>query len=157
MINRTTGDVDFQSGLHILPHGSIRSLSTNAEAQKLALTGWNRHVLGFHASEHGTFEVEVLSAEDARVHIVLLAHQHVFYEPGTPGDAERRAFHEGIISSDLAGQREFAWGEVICRLERAANKDWLVLAYSREAKVPRPVKEFLARFGAEEKLPEEDN
>jgi hypothetical protein len=135
-------------------------LSVNAEGQpkvktqKLSLTGWKRHVLGLHTSEHGTFEVEALSAEEG-IQVVLLAHRHAFYEQNTPDDAERRAFHEGVISSDLAGQREFTWGEVICRLERASNKDWLVIAYSREAKVPLQVKEVLLRLCAHEKMPEQ--
>jgi hypothetical protein len=134
MINRATGEVDFRSGLHIVPHGSIQSMSAAAEVppkiktQNLSLKGWKRHVLGSHVSEHGTFEVEALSADADQIQVVLLAHQHTFYEPNTPEDAERRAFHEGVISSDLAGQREFSWGEVLCRLESAPDKNWLVIA-----------------------------
>jgi hypothetical protein len=162
MISRVTGEVDFRSGLRILPHCSLQSLSVSAAGQpkvktrKLSLTGWKRHVLGFHTSEHGTFEVEALSADEG-IQVVLLAHRHAFYEPNTPDDAERRAFHEGVISSDLAGQREFTWGEVICRLERASNKDWLVIAYSRETKVPLQVKEVLLRLCAHEKMPEQNS
>ena len=163
MINRATGEVDFQSGLRILPHCSVQSLSMNEEGQprvktqKMSLKGWKRHELGFHVSEHGTFEVEALSPDDERIQVVLLAHRHAFYEQNTPDDAERRAFHEGVISSDLAGQREFTWGEVICRLEKVSNKDWLVIAYSREAKVPLQVKEVLLRLCAHEKMPEENS
>jgi hypothetical protein len=159
MISRATGEVDFQSGLRILPHCSVQSLSVGAEHQqkvrteKLPLTGWKRHALGFHTSEHGTFEVEAVSEEE-EIRVVLLAHSHAFYEQNTPNDAERHAFHEGVISSDLAGQREFTWGEVICRLERASHKDWLAIAYSREAKVPLQVKEVLLRLCAHEKTPE---
>jgi hypothetical protein len=159
MINRATGEVDFQSGLRILPHCYVRSLSVNAEPQpklkrhRFRFTGWKRHVLGFHTSEHGTFEVEALSARE-RIQVVLLAHSHAFYEQNTPNDAERRAFHEGVINSDLAGQREFTWGEVTCRLDNACNKDWLVIAYSREAKVPLHVKEVLSHLYAHEKTPE---
>ena len=152
MINRVTGEIDFRSGLHILPHCSVQSLAVSSEiplktrTQKLSLKGWKRHVLGSHSSEHGTFEVEALSADDDCVHVVLLSHQHPFYEPGTPEDAERRAFHDGVISSDLGGQREFTWGEVLCRLEMPACKDWLVVAYNRESRVPLPVKEVLLRL-----------
>ncbi len=156
MIHRGTGEIDFRGGLHIRPHCSFHSLSEAGEdvprikTQKLSFQGWQRHVFGAHTSEHGTFEVEALSADDERIHVVLLAHQHTFYEPGTPDDTERRAFHEGVISADLAGQREFTWGEVVCRLETAANKDWLVIAYSREAHVPLPVKEIILRLQASE-------
>ena len=162
MIDRVTGGVDFQSGLHILPHCSIDSLHENAQeplkvkTRNLSLKGWKRHILGSHASEHGSFEVEALSTDDERIHVVLLSHQHAFYEQSTPDDAERRAFHEGVVSSDLAGQREFSWGEVTYRLESAFNQDWLVVAYRREAKVPLQVKEVLLRLYAHEKMPEDE-
>ncbi len=111
MINRVTGEIDFRDGLRILPHCTVDSLAIVQErpvkvrTQKLSLGGWKRHVLGSHSSEHGAFEVEALSADDDCVHVVLLSHQHRFYETGTPEDAERRAFHEGVINSDLGGQR----------------------------------------------------
>ncbi len=161
MINRATGEVDFRSGLRILPHCSAASLLTNKghqsklKIQALSLKGWKRHVLGDHTSEHGAFEVEALSGEGEQIRVVLLSHKHAFYEPNTPEDAERRAFHEGVISSDLAGQREFAWGEVICRLETATNKDWLIVAFRREAGVPLQVKEIIRRLYAHEELPED--
>ena len=159
MINRTTGEISFRDGLHIVPHSGIQSLMANDEVrpkirtQKLSLKGWKRHVLGFHDSEHGTFEVEVLSADEDRIHVVLLAHRHEFYESTTPGDAERRAFHEGVVNVDLAGQKEFKWGEVLFRLESASNKDWIVVAYSREAARPLQVKEAILRLCAHEDLP----
>jgi hypothetical protein len=161
MISRVTGEVDFRSGLRIIPHCSIQSLSTDPESslkvetRKLSLKGWKRHVLGLHESEHGTFEVEALSTDDS-VYVVLLSHQHPFYEKGTAEDAERRAFHEGVVSSDLGGQREFAWGEIILRLESIFNQDWLAVAYSREAKVPLPEKEVLLRLFACENMPDDN-
>ena len=161
MINRVTGEIAFRSGLHILPHCSIRSLSLDAESslkietQKLSLKSWKRHVLGLHASEHGMFEVEALSAEDERVYVVLLSHRHPFYEPDTPEDSDRRAFHEGVVSTDLGGQKEFTWGEVVCRLEATANKDWLVVAYHRESGVPLPERTVLLRLCAHENLPDD--
>jgi len=142
MINRVTGEVCFTSGLHIRPHCAIDLSQVKADersqfrTQKLSLPVWKRHVLGRQTSEHGTFEVEALSMEEDRIYVVMLAHQHPFYERGTPEDAERRAYHEGVISRDLAGQKDFTWGEVVCRLESRANKDWLVIAYSWDAKVP---------------------
>jgi hypothetical protein len=162
MINRTTGEVTFQSGLHILPHCSIRSLSAHSKDplkirnQNLSLAGWKRHVLGVHNSEHGAFEVEALSTGEDRIHVVLLAHSHPFYETNTPEDAERRTFHEGVVSSDLAGQKEFIWGEVCLRLETAPNKDWLVIAYSWEAQIPLEAKEVILRLSSHEPLPEEN-
>jgi hypothetical protein len=152
MINRVTGEISFRSGLHIIPH---RAIESSHRTKPLSLKSWKRHILGFHSSEHGKFEVEALSTEEERIQIVLLAHQHSFYESGTPEDAERRAFHEGVISKDLAGQREFSWGEVLCRLEARYNKDWLVVAYDRNAVVPLQDREILLRLFAHEKLPDE--
>ncbi len=88
--------------------------------------------------------------------IVLLAHNHPFYEPDTPEDADRRTFHEGVISSDLAGQKEFAWGEVLHRLESRPNKNWLVIAYSREAKVPLVDRDVILSLRAHETMSGED-
>lgn len=161
VINRATGVVSFQSGLHISPHCSVQSLRAQnqdlkIESRNLSLKGWRRHILGFHPSDHGTFEVEALSAEAERVYLVLLSHSHSFYEKGTPDDAERRAFHEGIISSDLAGQKEFTWGDVRCRLETISNQDWLVIAYSRDANVPFPEQDVISRLFAHEKMPEDN-
>jgi hypothetical protein len=163
MINRATGEVSFRSGLHIAPHCSVLSLAANAKippqikTQKLSLKDWNRHVLGIHDSEHGKFEVEALSADGDRIRVVLLSHHHSFYEPGTPDDADRRTFHEGVIGLNLVGQREFSWGEVLCRLERVANKDWLVVAYSHEAKVPLLDREILLHLYAREDMREDNS
>ena len=161
MLNRVTGEIVFRDGLRIIPHVSTQSLVTafgpslKITTHRLSLKEWKRHVLGFHRSEHGNFEVEALSTEDDCIHVVLLSHAHTFYQPGTPEDAERRAFYEGLISADLGGQREFAWGEVLCRLEQPANKDWLVVAYSRESRVPLPDKETLLRLHAHERMPDD--
>jgi hypothetical protein len=162
MINRATGEVAFKDGLHIVPHCRVESLNSNPadttkiRTQKLSLHGWKRHVFGSHISEHGTFEAEALSAEEDRIMLVLLAHKHPFYEATTPEDAERRAYHEGVISSDLAGQKEFSWGEVLCRLVRAENKDWLVVAYNREVKVPLETRAAILHLIAHETLPDDD-
>jgi hypothetical protein len=157
MINRATGEVDFHSGLHIAPHCRVGELIARAGAglkvgtQALPLKDWKRLVLGSHDSEHGTFEVEALSSGGDRIQIVLLAHQHPFYEPNTPEDADRKVFHDGVIHSDLAGQREFSWGEVLHRLEPKPNKDWLVIAYRNEDKIPLPDRDFVLRLRAHEK------
>jgi hypothetical protein len=160
MISRSTGEIGFLSGLHIAPHCRIEALYSDGTAgpsvqtRPLSLEGWKRHVLGFHRAEHGVFEVEALSADQDRILVVLMTHRHPFYESDTPHDEERRVFHEGIIHTDLAGQREFTWGEVLCRWEAAANKDWLVVAYSRSAKVPFPLKDALLNLIARDDAPE---
>ena len=160
MINRVTGEIDFRSGLRIVPHSRVGSLSTAPDAplkvqtRPLGLKDWKRHLLGSHTSEHGIFEVEALSQADDCIRVVLLSHQHSFYERGTPDDAERRAFHEGVIHSDLGGQKEFSWGEVICHLAKRTNKDWLIVGYSREARVPLPDTEVLLTLFAHENPPE---
>jgi len=157
MINRATGEVGFRSGLHIAPHCPVDILvaqvgaGSKVRTQTLSLGGWKRHVLGSHDSEHGIFEVETLSSGGDRIQIVLLAHQHPFYEPNTPEDADRKVFHDGVIHSDLAGQREFSWGEVLHRLEPKPNKDWLVIAYRNEDKIPLPDRDFVLRLRAHEK------
>ena len=68
----------------------------------------------------------------------LLSHFHSFYRSDTPADAERRAFHEGVISADLGGQREFSWGRMYCRFNPATNKDLLIAAYAPGPHVPMP-------------------
>jgi len=151
MINRVTGEVSFQSGLHIVPH---RAIASPHKTRALSLKGWKRHLLGIHPSEHGAFEVEALSKEADRILLVMLSHQHSFYEPDTPADADRRTFHEGIISQELAGQREFSWGEVTCRFIPTFKRDWLVVAYNRDADIPLPEREVLLRLLAHESIPE---
>jgi hypothetical protein len=161
MINRVTGEIRFSDNFLIFPHCSLNSLSATAQplkvvTHKLSLGAWKRHVLGSRTSEHGIFLIEALSAEEDCVDVVLLSHNHPFYESGTPEDADRRAFHEGVISADLGGQREFAWGEVICRLEVSANRDWMVIAYNRQPRVPYPGKRDLLELLAHERTPEEN-
>ncbi len=154
MINRVTGEISFESGLRIVPHCAFQLLPGKTEKMRtveMSLKGWKRHILGHQTSEHGTFEVDALSQEEGRILVALLSHQHAFYEPSTPNDAERRAFHEGVINADLAGQKEFKWGEVLCRLDAPRNTDWLVVAYSRSAKVPLQAREVLLRLYAHEK------
>lgn len=160
MINRVTGEIDFRSGLRVVPHCRVDSLSTTPnkplkfQTRILGLKDWKRHLLGSHTSEYGTFEVEALTQADDCIRVVLLSHQHSYYERGTPDDAERRAFHEGVIHSDLGGQKEFSWGEVICYLGKRTNKDWLIVGYTREPRVPAPDKEELLTLFARENPPE---
>ena len=162
MINRVTGEVSFRSGLNIQPHCSIRSLFKDQQglqscsSKNLPLNDWKRYLLGFHDSEHGTFELEVLTHGPERVYVVMLCHQHAFYEPGTAEDSERRAFHEGVTSTDLSGQREFNWGEVRCRFDAKANKDWLVVSYRRELNVPSQLEDVFLSLNRHEIVPKSD-
>jgi hypothetical protein len=151
MINQVTGEVSFRSGLHIVPHHAI---TAPHRTRALSLKGWKRHILGIQPSEHGTFEVEALSKEKDRILLVMLPHQNPFYEKNTPADAERRIFHEGVISLELAGRREFSWGEVICRFESALHQDWIVVAYSRDANIPFSEREVLLRLFAHVEMPD---
>jgi hypothetical protein len=100
--------------------------------------------------------VEALSSGQDRIQLVLLSHQHTFYERDTPADADRRIFHEGVISKDLAGQREFSWGEVLCRLEVRCNKDGLVIAYNLGADIPLHDRKVFLQLLAHEKTPDKD-
>jgi len=134
MISRIAGEVKFED-LLIVPHEVLPSTRAQ-KSHSLPIPGWSAHQLGVHRSDLGAFELEVLSDAAERIQLVLLAHAHPFYERSTQDDAERRAFHEGIVNSELAGQREFSWGEVLCRLDKHANKDWLVLAYNQGPHVP---------------------
>ncbi len=118
------------------------------------MPGWDQHNLGFHDSEFGKFEVEVASGPEGRIHIVFLAHSHAFYQPATPDDNERRTFHEGVINKDLRGQREFAWGEALCRLDREANLDWLLVAYTQGPHVPMRVKSVLKQISVKAETPD---
>src|SRR5258707_2685091 len=124
MISRASGEATFVA-LRILPQ-AILAPGQAQGTHALPVPGWSQHVLGIHHSDRGAFEVEAISDQQCRIQVVLLAHHHSFYQAGTPEDSERRAFHEGVISSDLAGQREFSWGRVFCRLDNKSNKDWLV-------------------------------
>jgi hypothetical protein len=152
MISRISGEVAFQ-GLQILPQAILPS-SLAQKSRALPIPGWSGHILGLHHSDRGAFEVEVLSDADTRIQVLLLAHSHPFYERNTPGDTERRAFHEGLISSELAGQREFSWGEVLCRLDARANKDWLIIAYNQGPHITKEAPELLLHLLAHQPYPE---
>jgi hypothetical protein len=150
MINRVTGEVSFLNGFHIVPYHAVQS---SHRTRALPFKEWQWHFFGTHPSAHGKFEVEALSRDQGLIQIVFLAHQHPFYDPKTPEDADRRAAHERIISSELAGQKEFSWGEVLCRLQLASNKDWLVVAYNRGADIPLREKGDLLLLFAHENFP----
>ncbi|MGB8169621.1 MAG: hypothetical protein WCF18_19125 [Chthoniobacteraceae bacterium] len=142
MIAPDTGEVGFHDGLHVRADDQLTAVLATLENSgplpsiPLPIPGWHQHRLGLHASERGTFEVELVSGPAARVHLVFLAHSHPFYRADTPEDSERRAYHDGVIATDLRGQREFAWGEVFQRLETDGRKSWLIISYAQGPQVP---------------------
>lgn len=155
MISPVTGEVVFADGLGFSPHEPLSAshLRDARSHRPLPLPGWTQHLLGEHPSSHGLFEVEAVSDGDSRIQAVLVAHSHPFYRSDTPNDAERRAFHEGVIGSDLHGQREFSWGEAFCRFEGSRNKDWLVIVYHVGPQIPLRRAEFLRHLHEEEAIP----
>jgi hypothetical protein len=138
MISPVTGEVLFSDGVRFSPHDPLsrRHLHHARAHVSLPIPGWTQHFLGIHPSDRGSFEIEAVSGPESRIQAVLLAHSHSFYQPDTPNDSERRAFHQGVIAADLCGQREFSWGQAFCRLEPTPNKDWLVVVYSIGPPVP---------------------
>lgn len=140
MILPSTGEISFTDGLRITAHALIqpllRSTPGSVSSRALPVEGWNQHLLGEHPSSFGQLDVEVATGAEHRVEGVFLRHVHPFYDPATPEDSERRAFHEGIIATDLRGQREFSWGHVFCRFKKQENRDALVVIYTPFGNVP---------------------
>jgi hypothetical protein len=154
----STGEIGFEDGLRITAHAYVARLSRSLieeriSARALPVPGWEQHRLGEHLSSHGRFEVEVVCGPERRVEGVFLKHLHPFYEPDTPEDRERRVFHEGIIATELKGQREFEWGHVFCRLDARENRDWLVVIYTPFAGVPLHEREIYRVLMAHEPTP----
>jgi hypothetical protein len=145
MISSITGEVAFSNGLAFRPHLVLSGehLKDASKHLQLPIPGWTHHRLGTHPSEHGDFDVEAVSDFDCRLMVVLVSHVHPFYQTGTPGDSERRAFHEGVIATDLHGQCEYSWGEAFCHYDAAGKKDWLVIEYAQGPLVPRPPRDHL--------------
>jgi hypothetical protein len=158
VITAATGQIEFDDGIRIAAHEQIAPLlatlvTSNAKKNALPIVGWHHHLLGEHDSSFGRFAVEVVSDRENRAAAVFLSHCHSFYDPTTPDDSERRTFHESIIASDLLGQREFAWGQVFCRVEHQANRDWLVVIYTPFASIPLHEREAFRVLRAHEPEP----
>jgi hypothetical protein len=132
MISPITGEVVFSDGLCFLPHRAIvgAPASDTSPPSPVPTTPWIHRYLGPHPSEHGTFEVETVIDAQHRVLLVLLSHAHDFYQADTPGDTERRIYHESVLRRDLQGQQDFSWGRAYCRFDDDAGKDWLVVLYA---------------------------
>lgn len=142
MISFSSGEITFEK-LRIAPQMLLNAPSMK-KIHALPVQGWCHHNLGVQNSDRGTFDVEAVSDTRDRIQLVLLSHSHPFYQPDTVDDAERRVYHEEVISRDLGGQREFSWGHVFCRVHAQANRDWLVLAYTLGPHIPKPAAEILS-------------
>jgi len=144
MISTVTGEVSFDDGLSIQAHAPLSALLladkgylwSALKRRKLNVPGWSQYELGVHTSRHGQFFVEASVSDIPRVEAVFVSHCHSFYQADTPLDGERRIYHEGIIATDLCGQREFSWGHVFCRYQTVGHRDWLVVVYNPFANVP---------------------
>jgi hypothetical protein len=164
LISPLHGAVSFGRGLRIEAHAQIATLLVPvlrsgypSVTREIPIPGWRQYLLGVHRSEHGEFEVEAAVSEEDRVEALFLSHRHSFYQADTPGDAERRVYHEGVISSDLRGQKEFSWGHVFCHFNARLRRDWLVIVYNPFLNVPldpRAVKMLLA---AHEPFPSDED
>jgi hypothetical protein len=148
LISQVNGEVGFEDGLCIAAHAPLFAIAPSAvSSSDLPVPGWRQYVLGLHPSDHGDFQVEASVGETHRVEAVHLSHRHPFYQLDTTEDAGRRAYHEGVIASDLRGQLEFPWGHVFCHFKPTSKYDWLVVVYNPFANVPlqaRMVEMFLA-------------
>ncbi len=154
MISPHDGEVGFEDGLCIRGHAPLRRFGEFVvSSRNLPVPGWTQHVLGLHRSEHGDFQVEVSVGTERRVEALFLSHRHPFYEPETPEDSERRAYHEGVIIIDLRGQKEFGWGHVFCRFNPLVKCDWLVVVYSPFANIPLHAREIEKVLAAHELIP----
>jgi hypothetical protein len=140
MIAPGTGEVYFHDGLTIVAHCPVMPLLHGPHPQrvrKLPASARKWHSLGVHPSDHGLFEVEVVSGWEDRVQAVFLAHVDPKYQTPKSSELERGDYHEAVIAADLKGQREFPWGEVGCKLNEESKKEWLVVAYAQGPHVPR--------------------
>ncbi len=138
MIDPATGQVFFQDGLTISVHCLVQSLFGAGPRRSYSLPGsfWKWHALGLHPSDHGPFEVEVVSRHDNRVQGVYLVHVDLKYDRAKGSELERGAHHEAVIAADLKGQREFWWGEVGCNRAEGSKDQWLLIAYNQGPQVP---------------------
>jgi hypothetical protein len=143
MIAPATGEVRFHDSLTIVALCPVQFLICERPGTTFKkLHTSERKWQGMHPSEHGVFEVEVVSGSDDRVHAVFLAHVDP-QQRSRGGELERGDLHEQVIAIDLKGQKEFSWGEVGCRLSEAGKKEWLVVAYGKGPPVPRPPEEAI--------------
>ena len=135
MLNSITGEIAFQNGLVFVPHAKAHFEDFKSQ-HSLPVNGWMLLGYGTRVSDFGEFEVEAVCDEFLHVHIVVLTHQHHFYNSTTPDDSERLVFHEAVIEKDLLGRKEFAWGTATTETDTASNKSRLVIIYTPSSNVP---------------------
>jgi hypothetical protein len=142
MIDPRTGALYFTDGFSIGPETLAMALDVY---QKVSFTipGWRRYLLGSHPSEHGEFEVEGIVTSSARLLVVMLRHDHEFYDISSDGDAERQTFHQGVVTKDLAGQYEYNWGVVLLHTAQKENKNSIIIVYTPESAMPLQKRETL--------------
>jgi hypothetical protein len=143
MINPVTGEVDFD-GVVFWPHQAIdRALESidkygferRADSPRQGLTTVVPHACLCH-NKFGQFHVECTFDPDGHLVLVTASHKNSFYQKNTPNDKERCVYHENIVSEDLAGQREFGWGEVLFFLCEITNRHHLGIFYTPGPGVP---------------------
>jgi len=154
MISPLDGEVGFGDGFCVPAHARLTILLASVvNSHDLPVPGWSLYDLGIHRSEYGEFKVEAAVSKEKRVEALFLSHHHSFYQPDTPLDGERRVYHEGIIASDLRGQREFPWGQVFCRFNPLIKRDWLVVVYNPFTNVPLHARSVEMLLAAHEPMP----
>lgn len=153
MISSNTGEVTFSNGWRLLPQEPFSMLSEHVLSSKdLPIPDWHLHEVGVHASEFGDFDVTVVCGPQQRLSLVMLTHRHSFYEPDTKRDGERRVYHENILTKDLRGLRQHAWGEAFCRFDAQDHRDRIVLAYTRGSQIPQQIAEVLLNLDERERF-----
>lgn len=106
-------------------------------------------------NEYGRFDLECTFDSPWHLVLVTVSHRNDFYEANTPNDGERTVFHEQIIHRDLAGQREFGWGEILSFLCEVTNRHHIGIFYTPGPGVPRG-DDFIPLELVERKLPQGD-
>ncbi len=142
MIDPRTGFLYFSDGFAIGPSTHAKDVDTYQKVS-FKIPKWHRHLLGFHSSDHGEFEVEGVSISSGHLGVVMLRHRHAFYDIPSESDAEREAFHESVIVKDLSGQREYTWGVVNLIIDPEEKKNSIFVVYTPESVVPLYERETL--------------
>ena len=151
MINRVTGEITFNDGLCLSPQKVLSDsfLSPFGARSYTLIPSESFHQLYEHQADHGRFTVDVFTDEARRIQSVSLTHQLPSYNRDSGEDAERQAFHEGIVAIDLGGQHEFSWGHIVCR--RVGKTSSLFIYYTPGPHVPLKSPDLLFHLRAQAK------
>lgn len=135
MINRFTGQLDFEDGLCFQPFeridrsgaGRVRPSRVNSRREPAIL-------LGTHASEFGLFEVAYdLDSDMALCRIGLSCPSGV-----TDNPTRWMKTLDDIIQQDLGGETSFTWGAITIVDFVRSNLSHLIITYSTATQVERP-------------------